>query len=238
MTVLQTSLGFAQCAPAPGHTIQVTIELPRKVLLAKDYLNHKYHARRLLYLQHVAEALNATKLTKRGVQLKPQGSDLRSPCLHYIDLATNYSVLVSTSLPSGTFQCSKLAPARNCLRTATLPAKGSEAPQPAPTPIYNASILSNLLHHSMSVDIARILASPRLQAVACLCGKFLTAQVPESLHMASLLEGVLTALAQAVQSGKVVCFQPLACVSTLFPPRVINWCPVLCFASRAGVTAE
>ena len=197
----------------PSNTIQVTIELPRKGLLAKDYLNHKYHARRLLYLQHIAEALQASKLTKCGVRMKASGSDLRSPCLLYVDQATDFSVLVSTSLPSGTFQCTKLAPARNCLRSATLPCKGPEDPQPAATPIYNASILSELLHHSMSIDLARILASPQLQAVACLCSKFLAAQVPESLHSNSLLEGILTALAHAVQFGKVVCFQQLPCVA-------------------------
>ena len=225
MTVQQPRLVVAQCAPLPSNTIQVTIELPRKVLLAKDYLNHKYHARRLLYLQHVAEALQASKLTKRGVRMKTSGNDLRSPCLHYVDQATDCAVLVSTSLPLGTFQCTKLAPARNCLRSVTLPSKGSEHPQPAATPTYNASILWELLHHSMSMDLARILASPQLQAVACLCSKLLAAQVPESLHTNSLLEGVLTALAHAVQYGKVVCFRQLPCVSRMFQRWATVWHP-------------
>lgn len=196
-----------QCAAIPTNTIQVTLELPRKVLLAKDYLNHKYHARRLLYLQHIAVALQASQLPKRGVQMMPRGNDLRCPCLLYTDHATDCSVLVSISLDSGTFQCSKLAPGRNCLRSATIPKKGSTDPQPAATPVYNASILSDLLYHSLCTDLARILASPRLQAVACLCQKFLAAQVPDSLHLSSLLEGLLATLASAVQFKKVVCFQ-------------------------------
>jgi hypothetical protein len=191
----------------PSNTLQVAVEIPRKGLLAKDYLNHKYHARRLLYLEHIARVLQASNLHKHGVRLRPRGNNLRCPCICYTDQASNISVLVSTSLPSDSFPCSKLAPTRNCLRSAAPPAKGKDGatdPQPAATPIYNASILSELLHHSMCTDLATVLGSTRLQVVACLCNKLLSSQVEETLHHPSLLDGLLIAFASAVQDGKVV----------------------------------
>lgn len=187
----------------PSNSFCIALEVPRECLLAKDYISHKYHAKRMLYLQHVAAALHASGLHKGGVRMQSGGTDLRRPSLQYTDAATGVSVLVSTTLAPGAFQCSKLAPDRNCLRSAVLQVKGSAEAQPAPTPIYNASVLSELLHHSLCTELARILAPPRLQAVVCLVSRFLAAQVPDSTHTASLMDGLMVALASAVQTEKV-----------------------------------
>lgn len=192
-----------QCA-SPSNSICIALEVPRKCWLAKDYISHKYHARRMLYLQHVAAALHGSGLHKGGVRMQSGGTDLRRPSLQYTDAATGVSVLVSTTLAPGAFQCSKLAPDRNCLRSAVLQVKGSAEAQPAPTPIYNASVLSELLYHSLCTELGRILAPPRLQAVVCLVSRLLAAQVPDSTHTASLMDGLMVALASAVQTEKVV----------------------------------
>jgi hypothetical protein len=184
--------------------VEIALTVPRECYLAKDYLNHKWHMRRLVYLDHVAQAISQRKLAKRGVRLTAQAGCLRTPGLLYTDVGTGRPVCILTALPGGLFNPSKLAPARNCLRAAAATSRGAAPRELLATPTYNRSVLADAFQHRLCSDLASALAPARLQAVACLCHHWLRAQVPASMHWQPLLEAALIALAAAAHAGDVV----------------------------------
>lgn len=219
---------FLQCATAEGRTIDLAVHMPRSCLLAKDYLNHKYHAKRLAYLLHIASALQHLGLTKQGSKLTAVHGDLRRPEL-VLDLTkADVSLRIHVCLPTNMFHVRKLAPDRNCLRSASVAnqkmqvgrvrvqsagaaGRESDAKAPAPaaaplaTPAYNAAILGDMLHHQHCCTLGMLAKhNPCVGACAALLQAWVVAQSPVARHLRQLVHALWATLASVTRSGTIV----------------------------------
>lgn len=127
------------CVAPPGSPerprADVAVALPRTALLEKDYLDYRYHTKRALYLQYLADALAAAGLLKEGVAgayLEALGGDAHKPALvlaptkmeegdaddgasHALP-ATDFEIRLIPCLPEGAFAAAKLNASRCNLR--------------------------------------------------------------------------------------------------------------------------
>jgi U3 small nucleolar RNA-associated protein 22 len=153
----------AGAAARPSPVVDLALEMPRSCFDDKDQLNHRYHAKRALYLAHAAAALRsaAAPLGLARVEWAAVNGDPRRPAL-LLHLQAGASpagaaLRLLPALAAGTFPLQRLAPGRNNLRSAVLPAAatGGEAQQ-APTPHYNNSILQDMMaaRHAAAVKAA------------------------------------------------------------------------------------
>lgn len=46
----------------PESTIEVAVKMPANCFFSKHHLNHQYHAKRALYLAHIAKAIKKEQL--------------------------------------------------------------------------------------------------------------------------------------------------------------------------------
>lgn len=137
---------FAVCATcAPGPTVDLALQLPPDSLDPKDQLNHRWHAKRALYLAHLAPILKRVP----GITIvgwESFAADPRRPALVLTPdprlTPGGFRVRLLPVPPEGAFPPQRLAPARNNLRTAagTAAADGGKLAL-LPTPHYNASVL-------------------------------------------------------------------------------------------------
>ena len=221
-----------QCAPDASNTIDLALHMPRACLLAKDYLNHRFHAKRLAYLLHAANALHEHGLTSAAAQLCCANGDLRRPAVMCTLASGAVCVRLHACVPVDTFPAHKLAPDRNCLRSAAAPAQAAapdKGSQPRnvgsgqscgnsdttsllATPAYNGGILADLWFHRHCCALAE-LASKHASIAACaaLLQCWVRGQTPAAQHVEPLVDAVCAALATAVTSGAAVraCVLPL-----------------------------
>lgn len=118
----------------------------RKCFHEKDQLNHRYHAKRALYLGELARALAASPPAPgASARLAALDGDARRPALLLAPRgsAPPFAVRLLPALPPGAFPLRKLAPSGNNLRSARAPGGGGEAA--APTPMYNAGMLADMM---------------------------------------------------------------------------------------------
>jgi hypothetical protein len=143
--------------------------------------------------------------------------DVRRPTISYRDMKTGLFVTLHASVPSALVSPAKLAPSRNCLRSAQIPSglSGSDS-EPAATPIYNYSVLGDMFYHKHCLCARKILAPARLTDTARLLQLWVVAQVPASIHRPRVVDAVVMAVASAVQQKTIVrTFTALVCVSKL-----------------------
>lgn len=130
----------------------LAVEIPRTCLDDKDQLNHRYHAKRALYLAHIAAALRreAAQLGIQKVEWAVANGDPRRPSL-LLHLAKGSSpagtaIQILPTIAPGTFPLPRLAPTRNNLRSVCAPNPAADGtPQLLPTPHYNHSIVVDML---------------------------------------------------------------------------------------------
>eukprot|EP00058_Branchiostoma_floridae_P009064 XP_002594552.1 hypothetical protein BRAFLDRAFT_279825 [Branchiostoma floridae] len=145
-------LGFCT---KPGMNVDVLLEIPKECLQAKDYLNHRYHRKRALYLACLAASLDKQDLftsvmftffhqdcNKPVILLKPSGK-----------AGKHYTIRLHACPPEGFFKPSRFHPDKNNIRSDWYMGKDSEPP----TPHYNSSILVDMtmaehLHHLFSLS--------------------------------------------------------------------------------------
>eukprot|EP00887_Chlorella_sp_A99_P002636 scaffold6.g2636.t1 len=154
-----------RAAAGPSPCVDVAVEMPAECFDAKDQLNHRYHAKRALYLAHLAGVVGGLPGVA-SVAWESFVADPRRPALG-VELAAGLApgglrLRLLPALPRHAFPLHRLAPGRNNLRTAagTKPADGQE-PQLAPTPHYNASILQDLMLIEQSEVCKRVAAVVR-----------------------------------------------------------------------------
>jgi hypothetical protein len=216
-----------QCATGEDRTIDLAVHMPRSCLLAKDYLNHKYHTKRLAYLLHIASALQNLGLTKQGAMLTAGHGDLRRPELVLVLTKADVRLRVHVCVPTDTFHLRKLAPDRNCLRSVSADSSHKKAQAtrvsvqsagaagcqhdavvaaaPLATPAYNAGILCDMLHHQHCCTLGMLAKhNPRVGACAALLQAWVVAQSPAARHLRQLVHAVWATLASVVRSGTVV----------------------------------
>ncbi|XP_066272586.1 nucleolar protein 6-like [Branchiostoma lanceolatum] len=149
-------LGFCT---KPGMNVDVLLEIPKECLQAKDYLNHRYHRKRALYLACLAAHLDTQDLftsvvfsffhqdwNKPVILLTPSGK-----------AGKHYTIRLHACPPEGFFKPSRFHPNKNNIRSDWYTGKGRDQESEPPTPHYNSSILVDMmmtehLHHLFSLS--------------------------------------------------------------------------------------
>lgn len=137
------ALGGAALADTP---LDLTIVMPAACFDDKDQLNHRYHAKRALYLAHAVATVSAA-LDVDFIEWEPFRGDPRRP-VAVLRLGEGAGAIrLLPAAPSTLFPLARLAPTRNNLRSAAKPPKkGSKDAEPEllPTPYYNSGILQDM----------------------------------------------------------------------------------------------
>jgi U3 small nucleolar RNA-associated protein 22 len=153
---------FAAGGPAgPRRCVDLSVSMPRACFDDKDQLNHRYHAKRALYLAHLVAPLSDLP----GVESVAWGhiaDDPRRPALVLRPAGGGAAGLTLRVLPAAEpalFPLHRLGPLRNNLRTAKDPKANNAAGKKAgskrddgpdageilsPTPRYNSSVLQDM----------------------------------------------------------------------------------------------
>ncbi|KAI3768011.1 hypothetical protein L2E82_18441 [Cichorium intybus] len=129
-----------QCIVKPDVNVDLYIRLPKKCFNEKDYMNHRYHGKRCLYLCIIKKYLESSSIAQR-VEWSFFQNEARKPILIV------YPVVKSTGVPvfsirliptaDSLFNVQKLNIERNNLHV--LSQGDSEA-----TPVYNNSLLEDM----------------------------------------------------------------------------------------------
>ena len=129
-----------------SNPIDVSLEIPSSCFDEKDQLNHRYFAKRLLYLAHIGKALRSRYGRTRWELFN---GDVRRPVLVLQPFEWGNEVRLLPVISSNLFPLNRLSPDRNNLREAR---QGDDL---LPTPYYNSSVLED----SSMTDHAEFLQS-------------------------------------------------------------------------------
>ncbi|GJP77229.1 hypothetical protein CLOP_g7661 [Closterium sp. NIES-67] len=125
----------------PCTHVDVAVEMPQACFREKDILNHRYFARRALYLATLARHLAQCDWVA-AVEWSTLRDDVCKPILAVIPRACKgWPLRLIPCLPPSTFPSRKLAPSRNNVRQAT--SKGGEL---LATPKYNMGVVEDGAH--------------------------------------------------------------------------------------------
>lgn len=128
----------------PVQNVDVAVEIPKACFLEKDYLDHRYHAKRALYLSAIARHLAASGAFQK-MEWTFLGGEPRKPILvitpapSATGATTRFVVRIFPAIGAAVFDPAKLVPGRGNVRDAK-----SKAGQPLATPHYNAGILEDV----------------------------------------------------------------------------------------------
>ncbi|ESQ53434.1 hypothetical protein EUTSA_v10024292mg [Eutrema salsugineum] len=125
----------------PDASVDLLLHLPKECFYEKDYMNHRYHVKRCLYLCVIRKHLLSSSSFEK-VEWSTLQNEARKPVLvvypaKRLDQFPGFSIRI---IPSATslFDVAKLSMSRNNVRSVT--ADGV----PQPTPTYNSSILEDM----------------------------------------------------------------------------------------------
>lgn len=133
-----------QTVAKPFQTVDLAVRLPKCCFLEKDFLNHRYHVKRALYLAVLKKAItkcDCISSTKWSLIC----DDARKPVLLLFPApdakgaTTKFVIRIIPTISSETFSVNKLAPSKNNLRSFI-----SKDGVIQPTPHYNSSILEDM----------------------------------------------------------------------------------------------
>ena len=139
------------CMSHFGGPVKVAVEIPKECFDEKDYLNHRYHSKRLLYLSHILTSLKKKGVCKKfgiaEIKWAKACKDMRKPTLIGTFEDHNLQFEISTCIPVDTFPLAKLSPDRNNIRSVKDCSKaGSDGTASLlPTPMYNGGIVEDML---------------------------------------------------------------------------------------------
>ncbi|KAL0891608.1 hypothetical protein Bca101_015591 [Brassica carinata] len=130
-----------RCMAKPDASVDLLVHLPNECFYEKDYMNHRYHAKRCLYLCVIKKYLLSSSSVEK-VEWSTFHNEARKPVLvvfpaKKLDEIPGFSVRIIPSA-SSLFNVAKLSMSRNNVRSAS--ADGV----PQPTPTYNSSILEDM----------------------------------------------------------------------------------------------
>ncbi|VVB10024.1 unnamed protein product [Arabis nemorensis] len=130
-----------RCMAKPDACVDLLVHLPKECFYEKDYMNHRYHAKRCLYLCVIRKHLLSSSSVEK-VEWSSLQNEARKPVLvvfpaKKLDQFPGFSIRI---IPSATslFNVAKLSMSRNNVRSVS--ADGV----PQPTPTYNSSILEDM----------------------------------------------------------------------------------------------
>jgi U3 small nucleolar RNA-associated protein 22 len=129
------------CITKPDVNVDVFVRLPKECFHEKDYLNHRYHAKRFLYLCVIKKYLKSSKSSLK-VKWSTFQNEARKPILviHPAKELVEIPGFSIRLIPTATslFGASKLKLERNNVRSF------NQSGVPQPTPVYNSSILEDM----------------------------------------------------------------------------------------------
>ena len=207
-----------EAAVLPSPCLDLALILPAECFDDKDQLNHRYHAKRALYLSHIAAALRKESKTTDQLRISEIDWDLirgdpRRPILvlHFKEgtfRTPGTTIRLLPAAPVGLFPLQKLAPSRNNLRSVmksnATSGNDSEA-ELLPTPHYNSGILQDMLMLEHTKAIKAIAKKVSALGEASILLR-VWAERQRLVEGADGVDGfLLTALlAQLLESGKAV----------------------------------
>ncbi|XP_059623649.1 uncharacterized protein LOC132266698 [Cornus florida] len=143
-----------RCITRPDVNVDLFVRMPKECFHEKDYLNHRYHAKRCLYLCIIKKYLKSSSLIQK-VEWSTFQNEARKPVLAVFPAMKLVEVpgFFVRIIPTATslFSVSKLNLKRNNVRSL----KQEEGVLQA-TPKYNSSILEDMLLEKFSDFIRRI----------------------------------------------------------------------------------
>ncbi|CAN7033479.1 unnamed protein product [Brassica rapa subsp. trilocularis] len=130
-----------RCMAKPEASVDLLLHLPKECFYEKDYMNHRYHAKRCLYLCVLKKHLLASSSVEK-VEWSTLQNEARKPVLvvfpaKRVDNFPGFSVRIIPSAAS-LFDVAKLSMSRNNVRSVTADGVAQ------PTPTYNSSILEDM----------------------------------------------------------------------------------------------
>lgn len=146
-----------QTAAKPFLQVDLAVRLPKSCFHEKDYLNHRYHVKRALYLAVLKKAL-AKCACISSIKWSTFCDDARKPVLLLFPApdakgSTSKSVIrILPTISSETFSVNKLGPSKNNVRSAV-----SQDGVAQPTPHYNSSILEDMAIESTALVLKEAL---------------------------------------------------------------------------------
>jgi U3 small nucleolar RNA-associated protein 22 len=132
--------------------LDFVVTMPNSILQDKDYLNHRYFARRSYYLACLAAGIKSDARSKFKMTFEYLHGNQYLPVLllepvvdkthPHFRVLRKCRVVILPVPSAGTFDLEKLSPTRNCLRSKST--EDSEK-EDEPTPFYNASVSQDCL---------------------------------------------------------------------------------------------
>jgi len=162
--------------------IDIAVEIPAQCLQPRDVLNFRYHFKRATYLSWIAFFLKKWEHTE-SVNFKYEVNPYMPTILLKLKgkVGKKYSLNILTKLPDECFKLSQLSPLRNNVRYSWFHDTGisdddSKSDEMAyPTPHYNSSIISDMLHEVHLKEIYGALNEcPGMKDAICLFKLWIT----------------------------------------------------------------
>lgn len=138
--------------------IDISVQVPSDLLQSKDYLNYRYHNRRLLYLVCLARILQRSLGDDFGdfkIGAECLAEDPAKPLLTFSSTSSKCTVRILPTIQDGTFEMAKLSPDRGNVRPV-----GESSVVAAATPLYNRSVV-------MDARLVQQTKTLRTQARSC-----------------------------------------------------------------------
>ncbi|KAI8566766.1 hypothetical protein RHMOL_Rhmol02G0067400 [Rhododendron molle] len=130
-----------RCIAKPDVNVDVFVRMPKEMFHEKDYLNHRYHAKRFLYLCIIKRYLKLSSVAEK-VEWSTFQNESRKPILvvHPAMRIAEAPIVLVRIIPTATsvFNVAKLNMKRNNIRAL------NQGAVLQPTPKYNSGILEDL----------------------------------------------------------------------------------------------
>ncbi|XP_011270653.1 hypothetical protein CAOG_08975, partial [Capsaspora owczarzaki ATCC 30864] len=156
----------------PNMTVDVAVEMPAGMFQAKDNINYRYHHKRALFLARIAARLKATAEFANVHFALAFDSDLSRPILSVrpqyagTNQQSQFTIRIFPAVSAAVFKLSKLTPERNNARAFKIfgddatagGADADDANAGVPTPLYNSTILMDMMFSAHLAEIHAVLS--------------------------------------------------------------------------------
>ncbi|CAM6124508.1 unnamed protein product [Calypogeia fissa] len=140
----------SQTVTKPLQNVDLAVRMPKACFHEKDFLNHRYYAKRILYLAHLERKLRKCSAIS-SIVWSSFCWDSRKPILvlrpgpDETGTTTKFFIRILPSISTDVFDISKLVLGRNNVREAK-----DEEGTAKPTPFYNSGIMEDMLMEGIS----------------------------------------------------------------------------------------
>ncbi|KAJ0098047.1 hypothetical protein Patl1_28938 [Pistacia atlantica] len=178
------------CVVKPDVNVDIFVHLPKECFHEKDYLNHRYHAKRCLYLCVIKKHLKSSPSFDK-VEWSVLQNEARKPVLvvHPAVKPVEAPGIYVRIIPTATslFSSSKLSLNRNNVRAV------NQDGVPQPTPKYNSSILEDMFLEDNAEFVNKTLSRWKELGEALILLK-VWARQRSSIHVHDCINGYLMSI--------------------------------------------